>query len=216
MREEAAVFEKTYRDYLFRISEIDLAEAATCVGADMEQNQAVISLFNRSYRVSKTGIVRDDGKRPKLGTCVILSRYLLMCPSVEPTHRIWRTWASFRDFKDSGPLTAYWTSEVEGALVGAFSGRLRELAKAAAQLGGYTPDTDFPYDAGYCFDALPKISMLLLFNDTDEEFPARCTVLFKASAEAYLDGECLAMLGAQLAGRLIIKGTHGGSGSDDH
>ena len=128
------------------------------------------------------------------------SRYLLMCPSKEPTHY---AWASFRDFKDSGPLTTYWASEVEGALVGAFSGQLSDLAKAAVQLGGYTPDAEFPYDAAYCFDALPKIPMLLLFNDADEEFPARCTVLFQASAEAYLDGECLAMLGAQLAGRLI-------------
>lgn len=212
MSKEAAVFEETYRDYLSRISGIDLAEAAACLGADMERGQAVIPFFNRSYRLSQTGIVRDDGKRPELGTCVILSRYLLMCPPVEPTRS---DWASYRDFKDSGPLTTYWANEVEGALVGAFSGRLSGLAKAAAELGGYSPENDFPYDVVYCFDVLPKIPMLLLFNDTDEEFPAKCTVLFQASAEDYLDGECLAMLGAQLAGRLILIGRHGGSKSGE-
>lgn len=212
MSEEAKVFEETYRDYLSRISGIDLAAAAACLGVDMEEGRAVIPFLNRIYRVSKTGIARDDGSRPKLGTCVILSRYLLMCPPVEPTSR---AWASYRDFKDAGPLTTYWANDVEGALVNTFTGRLSELEKAAAHLGGCTPDSDYPYDGCYGFDALPKIPMLLLFNDADEEFPAKCTVLFQASAENYLDGECLAMLGAQLAGRLISIGGYGGSESGD-
>jgi hypothetical protein len=93
---------------------------------------------------------------------------------------------------------------VEGAVVETFAGRLADLEKAAKELGGYPPGEDFPYDACFRFDALPKIPMLLLFNDVDEEFPAKCTVLFQASAENYLDGECLAMLGAQLAGRLTL------------
>jgi hypothetical protein len=38
----------------------------------------------------------------------------------------------------------------------------------------------------------------LLFNDADEEFPARCTVLFEKRAEHYLDMECLAMVGMRL------------------
>jgi hypothetical protein len=199
MSQEAAVFEETYNDYLSRLAGIDLADAAACLGATMDEGRAVIPFLNRTYRVSKNGIIRDDGQRPQLGTCVILSRYLLMCPLNEPVKM---EWASYRDFKDSGPLAAYWANDVEGALGEAFAGRLADLAKAAAQLGGYTPGEEFPYDACYRFDALPKIPMLLLFNDADDEFPAKCTILFQASAEEYLDGECLGMLGAQLAGRL--------------
>ena len=167
----------------------------------MDDGRAVIPLLNRTYRVSKEGIARADGRRPNLGTCVILSKYLLLCPPLEPTRT---DWASYRDFKDSGPLTTYWANEVEAALVDAFAGRTADLEKAAEQLGGYAPDEDFPYDVCYRFDALPKIPTLMLFNDVDDEFPARCTVLFQASAEEYLDGECLAMLGAQLAGRLVL------------
>ena len=48
------------------------------------------------------------------------------------------------------------------------------------------------------FKSLPKIPVLLLFNDSDEEFPAQCTVLFERSAENYLDMECLAMVGMLL------------------
>lgn len=107
----------------------------------------------------------------------------------------------FQRLRPPGHLLA---NDVEGAIVDAFAGRLDELAKAAEFLGGYPPEEEFPYDACYRFDALPKIPMLLLFNDVDDEFPAKCTILFQASAEVYLDGECLGMLGAQLAGRLVL------------
>jgi len=55
------------------------------------------------------------------------------------------------------------------------------------------------YDLSYEFNALPRIALLLLFNDGDEEFPAKCTVLFQRHAEYYLDPESLAMTGACLA-----------------
>jgi hypothetical protein len=201
MTQKATVFEETYNDYLSRIAGIDLAAAAAALGAAMDDGRALIPLLNSTYRVSKDGITREDGKRPQMGTCVVLSKYLLLCPPVEPTNI---NWASYRDFKDSGPQAVYWANEVEAALVDAFSGRTADLAKAAEKLGGYAPDEDFPYDASYRFDALPRIAMLLLFNDVDDEFPAKCTILFQARAEVYLDGECLAMLGAQLAGRLKL------------
>jgi hypothetical protein len=40
---------------------------------------------------------------------------------------------------------------------------------------------------------------LLLFNNSDDEFPVKCTVLFQRHAEFYLDPESLAMSGAFLA-----------------
>ncbi len=201
MTQASAVFEETYNDYLSRIAGINLADAALALGAAMEADRAVIPLLNRTYLVSKEGIAREDGKRPQMGTCVVLSKYLLLCPPVEPSNI---AWASYRDFKDSGPLAVYWANEVEAALVAAFAGRTADLEKAAEKLGGYAPEEDFPYDVCRCFDVLPKISMLLLFNDVDDEFPAKCTILFQARAEEYLDGECLAMLGAQLVGRLVL------------
>jgi hypothetical protein len=58
---------------------------------------------------------------------------------------------------------------------------------------------EMPYDLSMQFKALPRISLLMLFNDDDGEFPAQCTVLFQKHAELYLDPESLAMSGAFLA-----------------
>jgi hypothetical protein len=57
----------------------------------------------------------------------------------------------------------------------------------------------------FLVSALPRISLLLLFNDGEEEFPAKCSVLFQRHAEYYLDPESLAMTSACLARELKIK-----------
>lgn len=69
---------------------------------------------------------------------------------------------------------------------------------AGKQLGGYPPQMPVTYDVALQFDALPKVPVLLLVNDRDAEFPARCSVLFERHAESYLDAECLAITGRYL------------------
>jgi hypothetical protein len=63
-----------------------------------------------------------------------------------------------------------------------------------------------PYDLSVRFEALPRVSLLLLFNDRDDEFPAGCKVLFNQHAETYLDPESLAMTGSFLAKQLHRAG----------
>jgi hypothetical protein len=87
---------------------------------------------------------------------------------------------SFKDFKITSHFTNinYFTSDTEQAIVKGFSGRLVELAEACRQTGGVPHDADMPYDLSVRFEALPRVSLLLLFNDRDDEFPAGCTMLF--------------------------------------
>ncbi len=73
------------------------------------------------------------------------------------------------------------------------------LKKACKSFGGFQLKMDIAYDLAIQFDALPRISILLLFNDGDDEFPAKCNVFFKKHAEFYLDPESIAMVGAVLA-----------------
>ena len=55
------------------------------------------------------------------------------------------------------------------------------------------------------FQALPRIALLLSFNDGDEDFPPYSTVLFWRQAEYYLDPESLAMTSALLARQLTTQ-----------
>jgi hypothetical protein len=107
------------------------------------------------------------------------------------------------DLKDSGPLTVYFRNNGEKAIAERFSGNTEALKHCMTSLNGYVPDLDVSYDLVMGVDALPKISLVLLFNDVDETFPAECSILFEQTVESYLDAECIAMLGAKLSALLI-------------
>jgi hypothetical protein len=134
--------------------------------------------------------------------CVILSKYLLLCP--DSLHDD-TEWVSFKDFKKTSHFlnVNYFASDTEKPIVRHFSERPDELSLACEKFGGLPYDLEVSYDLMIRFDALPRISLLLLFNDKDEEFPAQCSVLFQKQAEYYLDPESLAMTSAFLAKSLI-------------
>lgn len=209
----SGIFEKHYADYCVRISKIDLRSLAHILGTEYEEERMMIPFFNRTYRVSSDGITDESGNRPDYIICVILAKYILLCP--ECRHHDTQ-WVSFKDFKRTSHFTNvnFFESDTEQAICKHFSGRRDELARAGSALGG----TDYPmtmsYDLSMQFGVLPRMSLLLLFNDGDDEFPPQCKVLFQKHAEFYLDPESLAMTGALLAGNLK-KACNRSSGADD-
>ena len=195
------VFEKHYRSYLEEIAKVDLRAINDTLGCRLDGDQMVIPFFGEDYRVSPDGIADDQDHKPGYVVCVVLSKYLLRCPAVVPAGD---GWVSFKDFKATSHFTNsnYFASDTEQAIVKGFSGRLDDLSEACRQTGGVPHEAGMPYDLSVRFEALPKVSLLLLFNDRDDEFPAGCKVLFNRQAESYLDPESLAMTGGLLARRL--------------
>ena len=186
------MFEKTYKDYIAQVARIDFKPIEQKLRVKVEGNDVTIPLFGKPHKVSEKGIADPSGNQPSLDICVILCKYILMCPDVYPKEK---EWVSFRDFKDSGPLTGYFTNDVERAIATYFGGRLADMKEASKLLGGYPPDMEVTYDLSMQFDAFPRVPVMLLFNDADDEFPAKSSVIFERRAEHYLDSECLAMVG---------------------
>jgi hypothetical protein len=190
--EKEHIYEQTYADYLCRIAELDFQFLADKLGIQLDAQDAIIPFFDRTYRISGKGIVDPSGGQPHLSVSVILCKYLLMCPMIEP---LGGNWMSYKDFKDAAPLIQAFYNTVTQPIAETFSSRLAELETAGKKIGGYPPAVEYPYDLAMQFDALPKVPMLLLFNDKDDEFPAQCSILFEKRAEKFLDMECLAMVG---------------------
>ena len=190
--EKEHIYEQTYKDYLSRITELDLPFLAEKLGIQWDGHHVIIPFFGKPYRVSAKGITDPSNRQPHLSVSVILCKYLLMCPMIEPLEG---NWMSFKDFKDAAPLIQAFYNTVTHPIAETFSGRLAELEKAGEKIGGYAPAEALTYDFSIRFDALPKVPLLLLFNDQDDEFPAQCSVLFEKRAEKFLDMECLAMVG---------------------
>ena len=193
MSSKSSIFEKTYGDYLGQVAKIDFDSVAKRLNVKVEEGTFRIPMFGIPYRISSRGITDPSGKRPSFDICVILCKYLLLCPDTYPTAD---EWVSFRDLKDAGPLTTYFSNDVERAIANEFSGRLDDLKKSSQALGGYVPAIELSYDLAVQLDPLPRVPVLLTYNDADDEFPAKCSVLFERRVEKYLDAECIAMVGA--------------------
>ena len=198
MQQKSEVFEKNYMEYCAQIASLNFTSIKEILGIEQDGNRMIIPFFDNNYFVSKEGIVDKSGARPDYIICVILSKYLLLCP--ESLH-FDTEWVSFKDFKKTSHFLNlnYFASDTEKPIVQHFSGRLDALSTACEKFGGLPYDIEISYDLTVRFDALPRISLLLLFNDGDEEFPAHCSVLFQKQAEYYLDPESLAMTSTFLA-----------------
>jgi len=69
------------------------------------------------------------------------------------------------------------------------------------------PEPDrFDLAAAIKLAALPRVSIRLCFNESDEGFPAQCIHLFHQSCEIYLNMQSNAVIGAWLAGNPITPG----------
>jgi hypothetical protein len=197
---ESKAFERIYRDYLGQLAAVDLRAAAETLGGRADGDTVVMPFFGRPYKVSTAGISDPSGNRPSHSVSVLLSRYLLMCPKNTPLDE---SWVSYKDFKDAGPFAGGFRSNAEVPLERRFGSNPAELQKRCEALGGISVADDFPYEVAMRLPALPKIPILMLFNGADNEFPARCSMLFERRAEKYLDMECLAIAGWALSAYLL-------------
>ena len=198
------IFEKNYKAYCSKISKIDLTSIQDILGLVSDDGEFFIPLFDTMHSVSGGRLLDRDANRENrvdYMISVILAKYLILCPD-KVYHEA--EWVAFKDFKRISHFknVNFFSNDTEQAIEKHFSGKLKALAAAAEKIGGIHYKADMPYDLIMQFNALPRISLLLLFNDIDDEFPAKCTVLFQKHAEFYLDPESLAMTGAYLALKL--------------
>ena len=195
------IFEKNYQAYCDRLKTVDFERVKDVLGLVSDGGQLKIPFFDRQYQVSAEGILDDQGNRPDYHAFIILAQYILLCPDKIHTDE---EWAAYKDLKRAGQfnIVSYFATDAEQAIEKPFSGDTAALTAAGGRLGGTPEKLDVSYDVVMRFYALPRIALLMLFNDADEEFAATCSVLFQRQAEFYLDPESLAMTGAYLAKRL--------------
>jgi hypothetical protein len=192
MANKSSVFKKNYEFYLQQLKDISLEELADHLGVEFIEDKMIVPFLRHIYKISRNGIFDQSGKTPLYPICVVLFKYILTNPE---TIFLESPWTSYKDFKDAGPLIGFFSNDVEKAIVKQFSGKTENLKNACESLGGKNSDIDIIYDVSMQLTALPKIPLLLLFNDVDDEFPAQCSVLFQKRIESYLDMETVALIG---------------------
>lgn len=195
-RELSPVFAEIKEDYLQQIlAKWDQFDLET-LGLERGDDGIEVSFFKRKYLVTPEGIQGGDRHLLEHMTYVIISQYLLGPARQAPGPK---EWVSYKGLADAAPYSEGFQNTVERKIAQVFSGRLSELAARSGELGGYEPEQSYSYDLVQCFQALPAVPVLLLFNDAEDMFPAQCSVLFQSDCAGYLDMESIAMVGMSLS-----------------
>ena len=196
---KAPIFKTTLDNYLAELAAIDMRSRADLLGGDFCSGSLFLSFYGERYRISRDGIFDAREQTANFSVSIVLCRYILDCPQGIPGHG---DWVTYREFKDAGPLVGYFTSNTNRTIETTFAGNHGALKSACLKAGGKFTDNP-AYDIACRFNMLPRIPVFFRFNDQDDEFPAQASLLFRRSAETFLDMESLAIGGTYLAGRLI-------------
>ena len=113
-------------------------------------------------------------------------------------------WIAFREI----PGGAFYHQAFQGysgdRVARRFGEHTHDFERAAQKLNGWRLPALSPY--AYAFQPLPRIRLAAALWPGDEDFAARASILFDASADSYLTIDGLALIGAGLAGRLLRAG----------
>ena len=191
-------YEEVYQGLVGRLVRADYRHAMLHLGARDAGENVLVNSFGRDCLVGPGGVIAADGGPLDFTVRIVLAYYILHGGRGEVSGR----WAAYRDFKDGSFFHAAFAQIVETKIATAFSERLPDLKRTAAALGGQYLEAGLGGDLCFGFPALPRVPLALVYYDTDEEFPSSARVLFDATAPAFLDMECLAVLGLILADQL--------------
>lgn len=168
---------------------------------------ASYSYFDKAFKVPFMGeehavafpggaVSREDGSPPGGAAELIILHYLVGAGGAPVREQ----WVSYRDLPGARYHEPAFVADVERPLSLGLAGHLESLRGWRER---NARPVDLPGDEAFTWDVLPRVPLLVIFNEADEEFPASARVLFDASAPGYLPTEDLSVL-AELAARKLL------------
>lgn len=181
-------------------AEPDLAALAERAGARYvaERDAVEVTLLGKTYAARRDGLdALEPGEPPNVWVKVLVLLYLTRATGAPPTGR----WIAFRELPSTVGKQKTWEKWVS-RIGEAFAGRDGDLEEAARRLGGW-PVAHEGASRAFRFDAMPRLPLLLLVWEGDEDFPAQTSLLLDAGALDSLDQESLVFLSEALMRRLL-------------
>lgn len=132
---------------------------------------------------------------PVAGQALLLY-YFHTCDGAPETGR----WVSFAELPDGRFYNRAFQGYTGHELAKAFQSEAAAFVRAAESLGGQRQALG---DAAFSFRALPRVTLLVVFWQGDEEFPASFQILFDAAVSHHLPTDVCAILGSMLTRKLI-------------
>jgi len=160
--------------------------------------------FNRPIFYNHNDFIDLSGEELSGSIKAVFSKYMINCPQfpLESSGKL----LTFRELPGAGPLFQRFAENTNKTIEQSFSNRLGDLEIICKGIYGM-PINETSFDLSIRFKALPKIPIILHFNDVDDTFPANAVFLFHDDAIQYLDLKSLGSIATYLTGSLINNQT---------
>lgn len=179
-------------------SALQMAANSGCL-YDLEKNRFTVPFLGQNYAVTypegKVTYMQDQSEAPII-TAILLLHYLLQATGVDMSNN----WVSFKELQGGSIYIEPFQHRAIIPFVKKFGSRLQDFAQAAEKLGGTKADHG---DLSYIIPVLPRVPLLYILWEGDDEFPPNGTILFDNYANAYLHTEDYAFIGGMTVGALL-------------
>jgi hypothetical protein len=191
--------EPRLQELRLRLEGIEPAILAERTGSDLDGAEFRLHLWGKPVCLALSGFTALDAatRQPlRPDQQLLLLYYFTSADGTVETGQ----WISFADLPGGRFYNQAFQGYTGHELVKAFDSDRVAFERAASSLDGR------PYplgDAAFIFHALPRVALLAIFWQGDEDFPASFQILFDSSASHYLPTDACAILGSSLTHRLI-------------
>jgi hypothetical protein len=178
-----------------------VAANAPALGGSLVDGLAQVPLFGEMCTVKKDAVYKESSRLDTIGSILVL-RYLLTAGNDD----LRNAWVPYRELKDGAQFSSYIKANIEDRLAKAFAGRKAVLQERLQTIGAVMYRSEARPDVAAALYPFPRLPLLIIFWDKDEEFDASFQFLFDKSAASYLDMEALAVALEYTCQRLIGEG----------
>jgi hypothetical protein len=185
--------ERRLRELFEEISAAGYSASARGIGAIIEDDLLKIEFIGRQITLSRAGFKDDLDIMDRL----LILMYIRQAGSGTLSGK----WTAFRDFKDGLIRSESFLGACEIPLAKMFEHDKEGVIKKLT-LAGAEKVKGFSTEHSYVIYVLPRLPMLVLLWQGDEEFGAECKVLLDSTATVFLDVEALLYLGMALVRHL--------------
>ncbi len=187
---------RTLREKLSKENFKELAEnlGGVC-GSDEEGEYIKMKFFGEDVKVYRNTIKKMDGSPLDPWSQVLALVYLTSGGRGEPEGK----WVSLSELPSGMVKYRSFRETVEKPLARLFQENPQRIDALCQKLGGKR-ERFGDEDAGFTFNVLPKVPLLVLFwkEEKEEGFPAKVSILFDRSAGKFIDVEAASFIGERL------------------
>ena len=187
--EKRSNYEKVCEEWRLRFLNMDQQKLMNALPElTAEGDYLTLRHFSRKLGIHRTTgeIAALEDNRP-VSITAKLNFYTLL-GYVSPLAVFRDQWVPFEKLKGTAPFGPAFQKGIILPFAATFTGHLKELSAAMAQLGGKRLSYS---DMGYQVDGFACIPVRFLFWEGDDEFPAQGNLLFDISATDFIHGESI-------------------------